>query len=1145
MGPSDEQNVHPFFRGRKKIPAAPASVPVLSAGDHATTIPTDGDLSGQWTVQNAVSTGGVETVVDSGMAVTEGRQSATETGVSLITWHDDSNLDTDPNYGRSKRRRTASPGTQSLLDTSPSKRTWQKQLEAAAYISPQQEKKEPSPTVMQREGGRITAVIKGHGDTILETTSYSIGSVDNQYSAPPVENGTVSMDPNETELTAGKLEEQSEMNDLPEPKTPRKKRTPTKGASKKATPTKESPKRKILKLSSDGKLGSPQSRAAAVIRTRTRGRGKSTSTKGMAGTKIVAIKYGSTQESKASVAQRIQNILVSTTVNQYADTTHQTKSSKPPLLMKSTHPFFLGKTGRKSGSEQNSTETVGPIASAGQQPALAEKSSPKKAKHANGAKARREAWSALSGFDSRSMGQHDLKAIKIPGAEPPPWPPKDMVHIRDLPSISFGMGTVLPKHDTTPTDRKMKGATVQIPEEEDVLLSITRKLHVFENGTDNIPHPGYQIPDSLRLPVRRVMTGSELQQAIQPRLTCTFPVTGKTAARVTAKLDDPHVEQPPTHNAISQLYGRLTSSQSAFDKAECETQAWVQKFAPKCASDVLQQGREAILLRDWMKSLKVTSVDSGNKDPSSTRESSVASKRRNIKSKNKKRRRREELDGFVISSDEEAVQMDELTDPEAIPSLQGHHSPSKKTVIRTGDTSGILRSPRDTRITNAVVISGPHGCGKSATVYALAHELDFEVFEINAGSRRNGRDLLDRVGDMTRNHLVQRSSGTESEDTNEDLVHLAESMKQDLESGRQSNMNAFFKPKPVTGKRPKPKAIMKTNQPKVERPAKRQRNQKQSLILLEEVDVLFEEDKQFWVTTLSLILQSKRPIVMTCTDETLLPLGEMALYGIFRFVPAPEAMVTDYLLLMAANEGHILSPNATLALYRYKRRDLRASITELQFYCQMGIGDTKGGLEWMLIGMSANEALKRTQGVLRIVSEGSYLEGMGWLGRDNISLQTEPSASEEAELMLEAWNELGVRPEDCQTSETPEYMMLGSHRSDETSLEARLPPKSREHLKALEDLDEASEALSASDIFPALGFRCDNAAILDTTLPAMADKVRNDFIEGFPLLQADPVVDPTGLSTSIPVQLRLIPSPAQLPSGVNANTSTNLLHGQT
>lgn len=1043
-------------------------------------MPTDDGPSGQQTSQHVNSSSSVEGVVDNELAVAEVGQSAVETGVSSAAWRDGSTLASDPNYGRSKRRRTASPKTHFLLDGSPSKRTWQIQLEAAAhYVSSYQQKEEESTRVMQENGGATTAVVQGHAYAIPETASYSGGSIENKDLAQPVDGTTDSMDPNTTEPSTGIGGEHPQENGPPEPKTPKKVRAPTKSASKKTTPTKESPKKKILKLRSDGKLGSPRTRAAVTTHPKTRGKGKSTSGKRNSGTKVIAIKYGSSEGSRATMAQRIQDILVSTMADHGVNIAHQAKATKSPLPEKSTHPFFLGKLGRDTGPVKGSTDIVVLGAGPGPQLTLSENSSPKKAKHADGARARAEAWSALAGFGGGPSGQHDPKAIKIPGAETPLWPPKDMVHIRDLPSISFSMRTTLPSNHIIHIGRKMKGATVQIPEQEDLLLSVKRKLCRFVNGTDTISHPGYRISDSLQLPVRRVMTGSELQQAVRLRLKCTFSARGAAAPRFRESLQDPLTDQSPTHSALTRLYKRLPSSQSAFDKAECETQAWAQKYAPNCANDVLQPGHEAILLRDWMKSLTVTSVDSGNKDPSSTRESSVASKRHNIKSKTKKRRRAEELDGFIISSDEEAMQMGELTDPEAMPSSPDRHSALKKTVIRAGDTLGISRPPSDTRTTNAVVISGPYGCGKTATVYALAQELDFEVFEINAGSRRSGRDILDRVGDMTRNHLVHQSNGTEIGDANEDLLQLTESLKQDLESGRQANMMSFFKPKLETGKRPKLKAATKSNQSKVKQPTKKHKNQKQSLILLEEVDVLFEEDKQFWMTTLGLILQSKRPIIMTCNDETLLPLGEMALYGIFRFIPAPEALVADYLLLVGANEGHLLSPDAVLALYRSKRRDLRASITELQFYCQMGIGDTKGGLEWMLIGRSPNEALKETQGVLRVVSDGTYLEGMGWLGYNHINLDTEPTASEEAELILEAWNEWGIRPEDCQTSEAlSEHLMVGGHGSDETSLEMPLSSKSPERLKALEDLDQAFEALSAADIFPALGFRCDNTVSL-------------------------------------------------------------------
>src|SRR5690606_22866452 len=108
------------------------------------------------------------------------------------------------------------------------------------------------------------------------------------------------------------------------------------------------------------------------------------------------------------------------------------------------------------------------------------------------------------------------------------------------------------------------------------------------------------------------------------------------------------------------------------------------------------------------------------------------------------------LEGFIVDSDDEADELDEVSDGED--SWVSPVDRGLRSVIRHGD---IKAKARDARLTNAVVISGPHGCGKTAAVYAIAKELDFEVFEINASSRRSGKDVLERGGDMTRNHLVR------------------------------------------------------------------------------------------------------------------------------------------------------------------------------------------------------------------------------------------------------------------------------------------------------------------------------------------------------------------------------------------------------
>ena len=45
--------------------------------------------------------------------------------------------------------------------------------------------------------------------------------------------------------------------------------------------------------------------------------------------------------------------------------------------------------------------------------------------------------------------------------------------------------------------------------------------------------------------------------------------------------------------------------------------------------------------------------------------------------------------------------------------------------------------------------------------------------------------------------------------------------------------------------------------------------QRESLILFDEIDVIFKEDHGFWSAILHFIKRSKKPIVMTTTDEYL------------------------------------------------------------------------------------------------------------------------------------------------------------------------------------------------------------------------------------------------------------------------------------
>nr|XP_031833286.1 ATPase family AAA domain-containing protein 5 [Nomia melanderi] len=116
------------------------------------------------------------------------------------------------------------------------------------------------------------------------------------------------------------------------------------------------------------------------------------------------------------------------------------------------------------------------------------------------------------------------------------------------------------------------------------------------------------------------------------------------------------------------------------------------------------------------------------------------------------------------------------------------------------------------------ILLGPHGCGKTASVYAVAEEFGYIVLEVNASSRRSGKILFKELEEATKSHHIKKNTNTSR------FLNL---------------ISDEIVPKKIP---------------------------QNSLILIEDIDLVFEEDEGFISATYQLALNTKRPIVMTCRD---------------------------------------------------------------------------------------------------------------------------------------------------------------------------------------------------------------------------------------------------------------------------------------
>ncbi|KAK3090730.1 hypothetical protein FSP39_014136 [Pinctada imbricata] len=210
---------------------------------------------------------------------------------------------------------------------------------------------------------------------------------------------------------------------------------------------------------------------------------------------------------------------------------------------------------------------------------------------------------------------------------------------------------------------------------------------------------------------------------------------------------------------------------------------------------------------------------------------------------------------------------------------------------------------------NTVMLTGPTGIGKTATVYALAQELGFKVFEVNASSCRNGKRILAQLQEATQSHQVSKNSVGGSNtpvkidkkkepgvDQKKKLPTAFTNLFKQAESQSKKDVPSKKAPKKEDGDSRKKKRKREEEEEEMSKSSKKKKKDQEksvkksaetekvsgevdsgkslslsstSLILFDEVDIVFEQDKAFWAAVQSFMSTTKIPIILTSNDSKL------------------------------------------------------------------------------------------------------------------------------------------------------------------------------------------------------------------------------------------------------------------------------------